>query len=175
MKKQMSRAFLIGKLEGVLGKEKVEKLVNNKIYKFCVDAVAMNVFSLSYALNEKFMAGMDWEEVGKTRLAAAIGNTLTGRPYGIFRDWMMKKFNVKEESHWLKKYGVDVLTFATGQTPLYMLFLAASGAELKEIETAATFLTFIAPLVGRPQGVTYDFTRKQFGLKTAYSRKKQNE
>ena len=159
---------LIDKLEEIIGKEKRTNLTNNKVYKFCVDAIAMNVFSLSYALNEKFVAGMDWEEVGKTRLAAAIGNTITGRPYGIFRDWMMKKFNVREDSHWVKKYVVDILTFATGQTPLYMLYMAASGADLKEIGTAAAFLTLVAPLAGRPQGATYDFTRKQFGLESAY-------
>ena len=128
----------------------------------------MNVFSLSYALNEKFIAGMDWDEVGKTRLAAAVGNTITGRPYGIFRDWMMKKFKVRRQSHWLKKYAVDVLTFATGQTPLYVLYMAASGADIKEMGTAAAFLTFVAPLAGRPQGATYDFMRKQFGLESAY-------
>ena len=159
---------LIDKLEGIIGKEGRTNLTNNRAYKFCVDAIAMNVFSLSYALNEKFVAGMDWEEVGKTRLAAAVGNTITGRLYGIFRDWMIKKFNVRKDSHWIKKYGVDVLTFAAGQNPLYMLYMAASGADLKEIGTAAAFLTLVAPLAGRPQGVTYDFTRKQFGLESAY-------
>ena len=159
---------LINRLEKIIGNEKTEKLVNNEIYKFTIDAIAMNVFSLSYALNEKFIAGMDWDEVGKTRLAAAVGNTLTGRPYGIYRDWMMKKFRVKKNSGWLKKYAVDVLTFATGQTPLYMLYMAASGADIKEMGTAAAFLTFVAPLVARPQGVTYDLARKQFGLESAY-------
>src|SRR3989344_2019919 len=131
---------LINRLEKIIGNEKTEKLVNNEIYKFTIDAIAMNVFSLSYALNEKFIAGMDWDEVGKTRLAAAVGNTLTGRPYGVFRDWMMKKLKIKENSHWLKKYGADVLTFVTGQTPLYMVFLAVSGADIKEMGTAAAFL-----------------------------------
>lgn len=166
---------LIDKLEEIVGKEGRTKLVNNRAYKFCVDAIAMNVFSLSYALNEKFIAGMDWEEVGKTRIAAAVGNTITGRPYGIFRDWMMKKFNVREDSNWVKKYSVDVLTFATGQTPLYMLYMAFSGADLNEIGTAATFLTFVAPLAGRPQGATYDLTRKQFGLESAYLEDKKND
>lgn len=81
---------LVSKLERIIGEERTQKLVNNRVYKFSVDALAMNLFSLSYALNEKFIAGMDWTETGKTRLAAAIGNTITGRPYGIYRDFMMK-------------------------------------------------------------------------------------
>jgi len=159
---------IISKLEKIIGKEKKKKLVNNGLYKFTVDAIAMNVFSLSYAINEKLIAGMDWDEVGKTRLAAAIGNTITGRPYGLYRDWMMRNFKVKKDSNWFKKYAIDVLTFATGQTPLYMLYMAASGADIKEMGTAAAFLTFVAPLAARPQGVAYDFARKQFGLESAY-------
>ena len=42
---------LINRLEKIIGNEKTEKLVNNEIYKFTIDAIAMNVFSLSYALN----------------------------------------------------------------------------------------------------------------------------
>jgi len=72
---------IVRTLEKILGEEKTSSLVNNRAYKFCVDAIAMNVFSLSYAINEKFIAGMSWEETGKARIAAAVGNTLTGRPY----------------------------------------------------------------------------------------------
>ena len=54
---------LINRLEKIIGEERTKKLVSNKLYKFSVDAIAMNVFSLSYALNEKFIAGMDWDEV----------------------------------------------------------------------------------------------------------------
>ena len=35
---------------------------------------------------------------------------------------------------------------------------------------AASFLTFAAPLVGRPQGWVYDRMREQFGLETAYDK-----
>lgn len=161
---------IISKLEKIIGEETTKKLVNNKAYKFLVDAAAMNLFSLSYALNERFVAGMGWNETGKARLAAAIGNTITGRPYGIYRDYLMKKLNVKEDSHWLKKYSADVFTFATGQTPLYVAYLAAAGAGAEQIVKGATFLTFVAPLTGRPQGATYDYLRNQFGLESAYAK-----
>lgn len=161
---------IINRLEKIIGEEKIHKLINNKAYKILVDAAAMNLFSLSYALNERFVAGMDWNETGKARLAAAIGNTIAGRPYGIYRDYLMKKLNVKEDGHWLKKYSADVFTFATGQTPLYVAYLAAAGADAEQIVRGATFLTFVAPLTGRPQGATYDYLRNQFGLESAYAK-----
>ena len=165
---------LVSRLEKIIGAEKTRKLANNSVYKFSADAVAMNVFSLVYALNEKFVAGMDWSETHQARLAAAVGNTITGRPYGLYRDFVMKKFGVNEESHWLKKYAIDVFVFATGQTPLYVAYLAAAGADLEQIARGATFLTFVAPLTGRPQGATYDYVRYQFGLQSAYESTVQN-
>lgn len=161
---------LISKLERIIGEERTKKVTNNGFYKFFVDAAAMNIFSLSYTLNERFIAGMDWTETGKARAAAAIGNTITGRPYGIYRDYVMRKFRVKEDSHWFKKYVADVFTFATGQTPLYIAYLATAGADLEQITKGATFLTFVAPLTGRPQGMTYDYLRNQFGLESAYTK-----
>lgn len=159
---------IVETLEKILGEEKTSRLVNNRGYKFCVDAVAMNVFSLSYAINERFIAGMSWEDTGKARLAAAVGNTITGRPYGIYRDYMMRIFHVTEKSSWLKKYLADVFIFATGQTPLYILYLAAAGADMPQMIRGATFLTLVAPLTGRPQGITYEHCRRQFGMDGTY-------
>ncbi|MFQ5531277.1 MAG: L-alanine exporter AlaE [Candidatus Nanoarchaeia archaeon] len=175
----------------ILGEEKMEKLVNSKVYRFGVDAVAMNLFSLVYVLNDKFMGDKDWSEAWATRLTAVVGNTLTGRPYGIFRDWMLKKFNVEEDSSFFKKYAVETLTFAIGQSPLYAMYLAGGdiapeiiqgsinldpqqimdsyqNVDPEAIGSAVTSLTFLAPLLGRPQGWTYDRVREQGGLESAY-------
>ena len=171
-------------LEKTLGEERTEKIVNSRLYRFGVDAVAMNLFSLIYVLNDKFAGDKDWSEAWSTRLGAAIGNTLTGRPYGIFRDWMLKKFNVREDSMWIKKYSVETLTFAIGQSPLYALYLAAGdmipeiaqgvvnldsqqvlnsyqSIDPEPIKKAVTSLTFLAPVLGRPQGWTCEKVREQ--------------
>jgi len=161
---------IVGDLERIIGRERTEKLKSNLAYKFCADAIAMNVFSLTYAINEKLIMGMSWENTGKARLAAAIGNTITATPYRIYRDWMMKNLKVKETSHWFKKYLADVLIFVTGQTPLYFLYLLPTGANFEDMLKGATTLTLIAPLAGRPQGATYDYVRTQFGLKSAYAK-----
>lgn len=166
---------LINGLEKMIGEKGRERLVKNRFYNWTSDIVAINLFSLSFALNEAFIAGMDWNEVGKTRLAALVGNTVVGRPYGIYRDWVMKKLHVTEDSHWMKKYLVDVATFATGQTPFYLGFLTVAGADVPEMAKAASFLTLAAPLVGRPQGWVYDRMREQFGLETAYDKARKTE
>ena len=180
---------IVNGLEKTLGQERTQALVKNRVYDFTVDALAMNLFSLSYAINERFIAGMSWNSTLKTRLSAAVGNTLTGTPYRIWREVVMDKVGITKDSHWLKKYGADVLTFATGQTPLYVLYCLFGGADYGEIKDgitsldpelikqgilagwdpikikkAATFLTLVAPALGRPQGLTYDFLRNQFGL-----------
>ena len=166
---------LISKLEKIIGKEGRGKLVNNRVYTWAADIVAINLFSLTFALNEAFIAGMDLVEVGKTRLTAVVGNSIIGRPYGVYRDYVMKKLHVKEDSHWLKKYLVDVGTFATGQTPFYLGFLTVAGADATEMAKAASFLTLAAPLVGRPQGWVYDQVREQCGLESAYMKNSQKE
>lgn len=184
---------LINKLEKIIGQQRVEKLVNSKVHRFIVDATAMNLFSLIYVLNDKFVGDKDWGEAWSTRLAAAIGNTLTGRPYGIFRDYVLKKLKVRKDSHWLKKYLVETATFAVGQSPLYALYLAG-GDMLPEvisgiangnieqilnspqninpdsIKDAVISLTLLAPALGRPQGWTYDRIREQCGLEAAYKK-----
>jgi len=80
----------------------------------------------------------------------------------------MNKFHVSHESSWLKKYALDVFVFATGQTPLYLCYLAAAGADLPQMIKGAIFLTLVAPLTGRPQGITYDYCRRQFGTDETY-------
>ncbi len=180
----MALIDIVGK---ALGKERTVQLVENGMYKFCVDGIANNVFSLIYILNERYVAEMNWDEAWAARGSAAIGNMITGRPYGIWRDFVMSKLGINEESHWIKKYGADVAAFATGQSWIYALYLAApqmapkiyegvrtldldtitSSYELvdwRKLRTAVTFLTLAAPALGRPQGVVYDKVRQQFGL-----------
>ena len=53
--------------------------------------MAQNLTSLVYALNDRFMAGQSWPAVIGTRINAAIGNTLTGRPYGAWQDYVIAK------------------------------------------------------------------------------------
>ncbi|PIN89284.1 hypothetical protein COU60_03960 [Candidatus Pacearchaeota archaeon CG10_big_fil_rev_8_21_14_0_10_34_76] len=178
---------IINGLEGVMGEKATGVLTNNSVYKFGVDGIAMNLFSLIYILNERYAAGLDWSEAWATRGAAAIGNSLTGRPYGIYNDWVRNLVGATEKGKVVRKYCADVAAFATGQTPLYALYLMGGSMLEGAIESvrdldltptiesfrqidwgklkdAAAFLTFVAPLLGTPQKMTYDLVRGQFGV-----------
>lgn len=184
---ELKRFKAISALEKFIGEESTQRLANNGVYKFAADGLAMNAFSLVYILNEKFIGGMDWGEAWATRGAAAVGNALTGRPYGIYNDWVRNKFGVKEKSSF-RKYFADVVAFVSGQTPLYALYMiggaalggAAQGIKessidplvdsIKDIEwnnlgKAALFLTTVAPALATPQKMTYDFVRSQLGIR----------
>lgn len=186
---------LINGLERVIGKEGREKLVNNKAYKWAVDAAAVNLYSLSFMANEMTLGGMNFAESLSTRATALIGNTIVGRPFGIYRDWVMKSLKIKEDTTRWIRWPVEMVTFATGQTPFYVGFLIV-GNMVPEIyqgivngdldvvanayqhirwdgvASAATSLTLLSPLVGPTQGWTYDRMREQGGLATAYEKEK---
>ena len=54
---------------------------------FVADTLALVVFfTLLGALNERYVAGMAWEEVARSRSIGAPLMVLTARPYGLWRD-----------------------------------------------------------------------------------------
>jgi len=184
---------LIDDLEKIIGEKGREKLVNNKVYKWFVDATALNLYSLSFMANEMTLGGMNFTESLSTRAAAFFGNFAVGRPYGIYRDWVMKSLKIKEDTTRWIRWPLEVATFATGQTPFYVGFLmvgsmapeiyqgivdgdlnAAANAyqhiNWDGVRNAATSLTLLSPLVGPTQGWTYDRIREQGGLKTTYEK-----
>ena len=158
-------------LEGILGEERFRNLKEFKSYKFGVEAFAMNTFSyLVAAPVELGIAGMSLGEHIKTRLAAAVTNTLTGRPYGIWRDWIFKKISVRGDSHWTKKYLGDTLAFTGFQLPLYLINMTIGGADFDEMVKASIPVTLMAGAMGRPYGAYLDKVRKECGLELEYEK-----
>ncbi|MDO8480252.1 MAG: hypothetical protein Q7S65_00385 [Nanoarchaeota archaeon] len=142
------------------------KNVARRAYSVVADAVALNTFSLVYSLTDHFVAHNEWAEVPDTRLRAAIGNTTTATLYRLYSTWVRDRFGLTEKSKGLKSYLVDVLAFATGQSGLYPLYLGPD-ATWEEMWHGAAFLTIVAPLLGTPQRLTYNFVRKKMGVKEA--------
>ena len=184
---------LIDKLETIIGEEWREKLVNNGAYKWAADSVAINLISLAFMANEMTIGGMSFVESLSTRATAVVGNTIVGRPYGICRDWIMKRLNVTEDTTRWFRWPLEMATFAVGQTPFYVGFLVAGnmipeivqGIANGDLDTitnsyqqidwggvkrAAVSLTVAAPFIGPAQGWTYDRVREQCGLETAYGK-----
>ncbi len=163
------RMFLIqDPLVKIMGSEKFEKLKKSQIYKFIVEAFTMNVFSIVITTpNEILIAGMDFGEYIRTRMAALLLNTLTGRPYGVWRDWLIKKLQISKESSIGMRYIGDTLSFIGFQLPLYWLSMMFGRAELTEMVRASVTLTIIAGITGRPYGVWLEKFRNECGLSSA--------
>lgn len=59
---------------------------------FLVDTIALLLFfTTTGAINERYIAGMSWEEVCFARLLGAVLMVPVARPYGLWRDWVMKR------------------------------------------------------------------------------------
>lgn len=156
-------------LEKILGERRFEKVRDSRAYKFGVEAFTMNTFSYVVAAPiELGIAGMDVYQHLQTRLAAAVTNTLTGRPYGIWRDWIFKLLKVKKESHWTKKYLADTLAFAGLQLPIYLANMVIAGADSDEMIKASIPVTLMAGAMGRPYGAYLDGVRKDCGIESNY-------
>ena len=157
-------------LEKIIGEERFNRVKDSKAYNAVIEAFALNSFSYAFAVpNELLIAGMDFSEHIKTRALAAITNTIFGRPYGVYRDWLLKKCKVHEKSHWSKKYLADTAAFVSFQVPLYWFNMAVGGgAEVNEMIAASATISLVAGATGRPYGAYLDFVRDQSGIKPGY-------
>lgn len=168
---------------------------HGRVYKWFVDGIANNLFSLVYGLPEYFIGGNTLRQVAGIRATAAIGNMATGRPYSWWQETLNRWLGITESSHGAKKYGADVLAFATGQSPLYVGYLlgptvgleavkaiynidteglkeAWNNVDWGKIGAGTAFLTMIAPAAATPQRWVYDRVRKAFGLEALIAKDK---
>lgn len=125
-----------------------------------VDVVAMNVFSLLVAGSVELASGMALMAMLRTRLNSALINTVTGRPYGIWRDWVVLRLARGGGS--FRRYLADTLAFVVFQLPLYWVSSSLAGAELHAIVTASFGLTLLAGAMGGPYGRFLDLARRHF-------------
>lgn len=59
---------------------------------FIADTLALLLFfTTTGVINERFIAGMTWEQVFHARLLGAILMVLVARPYGLWRDLLMRR------------------------------------------------------------------------------------
>lgn len=59
---------------------------------FLADTTALILFfTTTGIINERFIAGMTWDQVLHARLLGAALMVPVARPYGIWRDWVMKR------------------------------------------------------------------------------------
>ena len=83
------------------------------------DTFAVVAFSTTVdAFVEVVITGLTVEQSVRIRLAAVPIMLVTGRPYGIYRDWLFRLLSNKNTSS-LKATAIDTLANMTFQIPVY--------------------------------------------------------
>jgi hypothetical protein len=128
---------------------------------FLADTLALILFfTTTGAINERFIAGMSWEQVFYARLLGAALMVPVGRPYGIWRDWMMRHAG---ESH-ISKLMWDSLALISFQVPIYAAIIAVSGASGQGLLFGILGAAIMMLVLGRPYGAFLNWVRRVFGL-----------
>ncbi len=153
-------------------------LEDESYYSFVVDGISLNVASLPFILNDRFMAGKNWPGAVGTRASAFIPNFLTGRVYGEWQDavitYLNNKWNIPSETNrvkrYLKRWCAESTAFATGQSWLYAIYLkggdvlAGEQTDYSDLGLGVLTLTLASPVIGPYSDKLYPYLRKQFGL-----------
>jgi hypothetical protein len=127
-----------------------------------VDTVSTILFFTTFAAaTELFIAGMDLREVVTTRLIMVPLMVLTGRPYGLWRDWVFAR--TRPTVGWSRTV-TDAGAFVFFQLPIYAATLIIAGADTTEI---LILLSAVLPqmlILSRPFGLFLEFMRRVTGV-----------
>ena len=128
---------------------------------FVADTTALILFfTVTGALNERFVSGMAWDEVLHARLLGAALMIPVGRPYGLWRDLLMQRAGPST----LSRTTWDSLALVTFQVPLYAAIIAISGASGRGLWLGILGATAIMLVSGRPYGAFLNWIRRLYGL-----------
>ena len=128
---------------------------------FIADTTALILFfTTTGIINERFVAGMTWEQVFHARLLGAVLMVPVGRPYGIWRDWIMQRARPVRMSQLLW----DSLALVSFQVPIYAAIIAVSGASGRGLLLGVLGATVMMLALGRPYGAFLNWVRALFGI-----------
>lgn len=131
--------------------------------RFTADIFAMVTFSSVLGMMiEIGFAEMTVLQSLQARVLAVPVNLLTGRPYGIFRDWLFRRFNISARSRLQTAIG-DTVAFVLFQIPLYAAVLTLSGAGPRQVAIACASMSLIFAGTGRPYGLYLEACRRALG------------
>lgn len=128
---------------------------------FIADTLALILFFTTTGLiNERFIAAMAWDQVLHARLLGAALMIPVGRPYGVWRDYLMRRASKKRASQlfW------DSVALVSFQVPIYAAIIAVSGAVGRGLWLGILGATFMMLALGRPYGAFLNAVRAAFGL-----------
>ena len=128
---------------------------------YIADTIALIVFfTTTGVINERFVAGMTWEQVLHARVVGAFLMVPVGRPYGLWRDWVMSHATENGVSRLIW----DSLALLSFQVPIYAAIIAFSGATGDGLFRGVIGAAVMMLLLGRPYGAFLHLVRRLFGL-----------
>ncbi|MEF3089281.1 L-alanine exporter AlaE [Raoultella scottia] len=128
---------------------------------FIADTAALILFfTTTGIINERVIAGMTWEQVLHARLLGAALMVPVARPYGIWRDWLMRRAGPGRVSQLLW----DSAALVSFQVPIYALIIAFSGASGSGLIRGTLGAALMMLCLGRPYGAFLNWVRRLFGL-----------
>ena len=128
---------------------------------FIADTTALILFfTTTGILNERFIAGMSWDQVLHARMLGAALMVPVGRPYGLWRDYVMRH----ARSNRLSQILWDSAALMSFQVPIYAAIIAISGASGRGLWRGVLGAAIIMLVLGRPYGAFLNGVRKLFGL-----------
>lgn len=137
-----------------------------------VDTLGNITYSLIVGSMLDYSAGLRLKGIINSRVTATGINSVTGGPYGWWREKMFKWTNTQENSNKVRKYLVDLLAFNTFQIPVYATALSIGTLmegqyDLHKVVNGIKNLATISPLIGPTMGWYMDGFRSLFGIKSA--------
>ena len=128
---------------------------------FIADTTSLIMFfTTTGIINERFVADMSWEQVFHARLLGAVLMVPVGRPYGIWRDWLLKHARPARLSQLLW----DSLALVSFQVPIYAAIIAISGASGRGLVLGVIGAIVMMFALGRPYGAFLNCVRALFAL-----------
>ena len=128
---------------------------------FIADTVALILFfTTTGIINERFVARMNWDQVLHARALGAVLMVPVGRPYGVWRDWLLRRARPERLSRLLW----DSLALVSFQVPIYAAIIAVSGASGRGLLMGVLGATVMMFALGRPYGAFLNRIRALFGL-----------
>lgn len=128
---------------------------------FIADTTALILFfTTTGVLNEHFIAGMQWNQVLHARLLGAALMVPVGRPYGVWRDYVMRRATSRR----LSRIVWDSLALVTFQVPIYAVIIAVNGARGRGLWLGTLSAAIMMLVLGRPYGAFLLGVRRLFGV-----------
>ncbi len=134
-----------------------------------VDTITSVTFGLAVGTaNELLVVGLSPEQTLRSRAISIPLNAITGRPYGAYRDFLLKKLKITEKSGFFKKALGEFASYTSFWTPVYSIILYCIGADNDQIMAGAVSASIMSTFISHPYGWLQDKARGLFGVKPGY-------